>query len=187
MVTCVANEQKNLAVVAGVNVEKQIPSNASVDLLLILNGTSRCLRNPRLPECLHHAAGTAWRSPAGGGRVCCILKLWFTDTSVSLDGDPFHPSHPQSSASSCCVRLIAFVGPPAPHDSHLERVPVPVKLSAPLHWDLRPFPWTSGILGTWEQAYLAYSMCVMQRYSLQSSLSRSNIDNIILDYLFSHL
>lgn len=71
MVTCVANEEKNLAVVAGVNVEKQISSNASVDLLLILNGTSRCLRNPRLPECLHCAAGTAWLGPDGGD-ICVV-------------------------------------------------------------------------------------------------------------------
>lgn len=121
----------NLAVAAGVNVEKKISSNASVDLLLILNGTSRCLRNPRLPECFHCAAGTAWQGPASGECMFSVLILWFTDTSVP-GWESFSCFSPIVFCHISLYQVYCF--PTAPCVSHLG---VPVELSTLLSL-LRP-------------------------------------------------
>lgn len=101
-----------------------------MDLLLILNGTSRCLSNPRLPESLHHTAGTSWWGPGGGGHVYCVLTLWFTDTAACGWG-LFSPLS-LSPLHSHRIRFSAFaISSSALSCQHLERVLVSVKLSAP--------------------------------------------------------
>lgn len=141
-----------------------------MDLLLILNGTSRCLRNPRLPEHLRRAAGTTWLRPGGRGRMCCILTLWFTDTPDSGQGVVLtllmHSPHPvppyQVYRCSCSFSCLSC--------QHLERVWVSVKLSAPLSVCWEYFLKYQKSSGMWEWTYLAFSMCMRRSWDATSNL-----------------